>query len=191
MPIDRHDGIESGSTAQSRPRAQISGVGEPLFDGTVRYWRKLIITVAFALPIVSLSLEHGTRALPDSAFGTAYLRFLGIPRNDLAPFDGREFLFDVLLSPLMALEFNWPFIVFAVRTKGHIDRYWPDTARGHAAMIEASLGGLIPYAFFYALLPGEFLVHAGAGLSIVAPFLWPLGWLSAVAGAWIVHYFAD
>ena len=182
--------LNPAPTAEPRP-TRISGAGDPLFDATVRFWRKLIITAAFALPIISIALEHGTRAFPDSAFGAAYLAFLGVPRGRLIPFDGREFLFDVLLSPLMAVEFNWPFIVFAARTKAHIDRYWPDDLRAHAAMIGASLGGLIPYAFLYAELPAEMLSHADAGLSIVAPFVWPIGWLCAVAGAWVVHYFAD
>ena len=151
----------------------------------------VIVAAALALPLASIALEQATRAFPDSGFATAYLAFLRVPRNAVTGFDGARFFGDVLLSPLMAGLFNWPFIVFAVRIKGHIRRYWPHAVRARAAMIGASLAGLIPYVFFYVLLPADSLAHAGAGVSLLVPFLWLVGSLSALAGTWVVDFFAD
>lgn len=92
----------------------------------VRHWRAMIVGVAFVLSIVSVALEQVTRAFLDSAFAIAYLRFLGVPRSRVAPFDAGEWFLGVLLSPLLALVFNWPLLVLAARIERHITLACPN-----------------------------------------------------------------
>jgi hypothetical protein len=146
-----------------------------------RRWRAIIIAIAFLLPIASVALEQATRAFPDSAFAIAYLGFLGVPRSGIVPFDGAGIVLGVTFSPVTALVFNWPLLVFAARDERHITRYWPHTRAATAAMTMSTIGLLVLYGIFFALLPSDSLLHAGAGVPFAAPFIWLLGWLFVLA----------
>jgi hypothetical protein len=146
----------------------------------VRRWRAIIIGIAFALPIISVVLEQAARAFPDSDFVMIYLQFLGVPRRLVRPYNAAGW-WGILASPILALVFNWPLLVFATRITTHITRYWPHRRAATVATVVSTLGLVVLYGFFFVRLPSDSFFNAGAGVPFLAPFIWLIGWLFVLA----------
>jgi hypothetical protein len=156
----------------------------------IRRWQLILVTLAFVFPIVDIISVWLLEIYPDSTFGGAYLRFFGVPREEVRHpesgymFSPYSFVLIPLIFALFVVVFNWPFFVLAARVKRTFLKHWPDAKAAQAAMIGGLTGLLIPYVFFYALLPSELILHGhhGAGLSLVTPLFWIVGGFLAYFG---------
>ena len=123
---------------------------------------------------------------PDNTFVGAYLKSVGIPRDWIRPPDGGYVFSQLAFVPIMAVEFNWPFLVLAARIKRTVLKYWPDAKAAQAAIVGGLTGLLIPYVFLYVLLPVDVIsnrdVIRGAGATWLVPVVWFVGGLLAYFG---------
>jgi hypothetical protein len=153
-----------------------------LTDATIAVigrWRRILVTLAFIFPIVEMICIWLIQTYPDSWFGGAYLSFLALPRQEMRPLKSGDMIVSVLVFPVL---FDWPFFVLAARVKRTFRKHWPDAMAAHAAIIGGLIGLSIPYLFFYAELPMDFLGHSGAGASLFVPVIWFVGGLLAYSG---------
>lgn len=130
----------------------------------IRYWRRVIIVIAFLLPLLTLVLNTLLETVPPMA---QLYRWIAVGWFDVEPVPMPSFftgnlLYNVLGIPAFVLLFaiicNWPFFVLAARVKHHVLRHWPHTKAGQEAIIGGLAGLLVPYLFYYLIaLPIESL----------------------------------